>query len=109
MASKSELRQLEELMDTAQSYEDWLSAARDHDALTGKAEWRQEEPSVLYDHAQIRYRLDRLRKFRKQKDWTGLLYALNEGIHGNMGGMCKSVLYRQAKSGTKVVIEQYIQ
>ena len=109
MASKSELRQLEELMDTAQSYEDWLSAARDHDALTGKAEWRQEEPSELYDHAQIRYRLDRLRKFRKQKDWTGLLYALNEGIHGNMGGMGKSVLYRQAKSGTKVVIEQYIQ
>ena len=96
-------------MDTAQSYEDWLSAAREHDALTGKAEWRQEEPSELYDHAQIRYRLDRLRKFRKQKDWTGLLYALNEGIHGNMGGMGKSVLYRQAKSGTKVVIEQYIQ
>ena len=109
MASKSELRQLEEHMDTAQSYEDWLSAARDHDALTGKTEWRQEEPSELYDHAQIRYRLDRLRKFRKQKDWTGLLYALNEGIHGNMGGMGKSVLYRQAKSGTKLVIEQYIQ
>jgi predicted acylesterase/phospholipase RssA len=96
-------------MDLAESYEGWLSAARDHDALTGKAEWREEEPSELYDHAQIRYRLDRLRKFRKQKDWTGLLYALNEGIHGNMGGMGKSVLYRQAKSGTKVLVEKYIQ
>ena len=61
----------------------------------------------LYDHA-IRYRLDRLKKFRKQKDRIGLLYALNEGIHGNMGGMGKSV-YRQAKSGTKMLIEQYIQ
>ena len=109
MASKSELRQLEDHMDLAESYEGWLSAARDHDALTGKAEWREEEPSELYDHAQIRYRLDRLRKFRKQKDWTGLLYALNEGIHGNMGGMGKSVLYRQAKSGTKVLVEKYIQ
>ena len=109
MASKSELRQFEDQMDTAASYEDWLSAARDHDTLTGKAEWRQEEPSELYDHAQIRYRLDRLRKFRKQQDWTGLLYALNEGIHGNMGGMGKSVLYRQAKSGTKLLVEQYIQ
>ena len=38
-----------------------------------------------------------------------MLYALNEGIHGNMGGMGKSVLYRQAKSGTKVLVEQYIQ
>jgi predicted acylesterase/phospholipase RssA len=96
-------------MDLAESYEGWLSAARDHDALTGKNEWREEEPSDLYDHAQIRYRLDRLRKFRRQKDWTGLLYALNEGIHGNMGGMGKSVLYRQAKSGTKVLVEKYIQ
>ena len=109
MASKSELRQLENDMESATSYEAWLSAAQAHDEATGKAEWRQEEPSELYDHAQIRYRLDRLKKFRKQKDWTGLLYALNEGIHGNMGGMGKSVLYRQAKSGTKVLIEQYIQ
>ena len=109
MASKSELKQLEKDMDAAVSYDDWLSAAQAHDKATGKAEWRQEEPSELYDHAQIRYRLDRLRKFRKQKDWAGLLYALNEGIHGNMGGMGKSVLYRQAKSGTKVLIEQYIQ
>ncbi len=109
MAVKSELRQLEQDMEAAQCYEEWLTAAGAHDALTGKAEWRQEELSELYDHAQIRYRLDRLRKFRKRKDWTGLLYALNEGIHGNMGGMGKSVLYRQAKSGTKVLVEQYIQ
>ena len=109
MAVKSELRQLEQDMEAAQCYEEWLTAAGAHDALTGKAEWRQEELSELYDNAQIRYRLDRLRKFRKRKDWTGLLYALNEGIHGNMGGMGKSVLYRQAKSGTKVLVEQYIQ
>ena len=109
MTSKAELRRLQDDMDVAESYDDWLLAARAHDVLTGKAEWRQEEPSELYDHAQIRYRLDRLKKFRKQQDWQGLLYALNEGIHGNMGGMGKSVLYRQAKSGTKVLVEQYIQ
>ena len=109
MTSKADLRRLQDDMDVAESYDDWLLAARAHDALTGKAEWRQEEPSELYDHAQIRYRLDRLKKFRKQQDWQGLLYALNEGIHGNMGGMGKSVLYRQAKSGTKVLVEQYIQ
>ena len=109
MADKSELRQLEHDMELAESYEDWLTAAHSHDALTGMAEWRQEETSELYDHAQIRYRLDRLRKFRKREDWAGLLYALNEGIHGNMGGMGKSILYRRAKSGTKVLIERYIQ
>ena len=60
MTSKAELRRLEDHMDVAESYDDWLVAARAHDALTGKAEWREEEPSELYDHAQIRYRLDRL-------------------------------------------------
>jgi len=109
LADKSELRQLEHDMELAESYEDWLTAAHSHDALTGMAEWRQEETSELYDHAQIRYRLDRLRKFRKREDWAGLLYALNEGIHGNMGGMGKSILYRRAKSGTKALIERYIQ
>jgi TAG lipase/steryl ester hydrolase/phospholipase A2/LPA acyltransferase len=109
LAAKSELRQHEREMDLAVSYDEWFAAAEKHDAASGMSEWRLEEPSDLYDHAQIRYRLDRLRKFRKSKDWSGLLYALNEGIHGNMGGMGKSVLYRQAKSGTKVLIEQYIQ
>jgi len=109
LTAKSELRQYERDMDLAESYEEWLLAAESHDAASGMATWRKEEPSDLYDHAQIRYRLGRLRKCRKQKDWSGLLYALNEGIHGNMGGMGKSVLYRQAKSGTKVLIEQYIQ
>ena len=51
--------------------------------------------------------MDRLKKFRKQQDWQGLLYALNEGIHGNMGGMGKSVLYRRPRPGTKVLVEQY--
>ncbi len=109
MTTKSELRQHDRDMDLAVSYDEWFAAAEKHDAASGMSEWRLEEPSDLYDHAQIRYRLDRLRKFRKSKDWSGLLYALNEGIHGNMGGMGKSVLYRQAKSGTKVLIEQYIQ
>ncbi len=109
MTTKSELRQHDRDMDLAVSYDEWFAAAEKHDAASGMSEWRFEEPSDLYDHAQIRYRLDRLRKFRKSKDWSGLLYALNEGIHGNMGGMGKSVLYRQAKSGTKVLIEQYIQ
>ena len=109
MVSKIELRKLERNLSDALTYEDWRRAALAHDNLTGMSEWRNEEPSDLYDHAQIRYRLDRLKKFRRQKDWLKLLYALNEGIHGNMGGMGKSVLYRQAMSGTKILIEEYIQ
>jgi hypothetical protein len=57
---------------------------------------------------QIRLRLDRLRSLRVRNDYQGLLFTLNEGIHGNMGGMGRSSLYRRAKFGTKRLIEQYI-
>ena len=62
MTAKTELRQHERAMDLARSYEEWFAAAQAHDATSGMSEWRLEEPSDLYDHAQIRYRLDRLRK-----------------------------------------------
>ncbi|NNC54319.1 MAG: DUF3336 domain-containing protein, partial [Pseudomonadales bacterium] len=38
-----------------------------------------------------------------------LLFTLNEGIHGNMGGMGKARLYTKAKSGTKNLIVDYVE
>ena len=95
-------------MAEAGQYKEWLAAARSHDDLSGMTDWRHVEHTDLYDYAQIRLRLDRLRNLRARSDHQGLLYALNEGIHGNMGGMGKGVLYRMAKSGTKRLIEDYI-
>ena len=95
-------------MAQAGQYKEWLAAARSHDDLSGMTDWRHVEHTDLYDYAQIRLRLDRLRNLRARSDHQGLLYALNEGIHGNMGGMGKGVLYRMAKSGTKRLIEDYI-
>ena len=95
-------------MAEAGQYKEWLAAARSHDDLSGMTDWRHVEHTELYDYAQIRLRLDRLRNLRARSDHQGLLYALNEGIHGNMGGMGKGVLYRMAKSGTKRLIEDYI-
>jgi NTE family protein len=57
---------------------------------------------------QIRLRLDTLRSLRARHDYHGLLFALNEGIHGNMAGMGRSSLYLRANFGTKRLIEQYI-
>ena len=95
-------------MSVASSYDEWRSAAIEHDELSGMSDWREVEHTDLYDYAQIRLRLDRLKSLRARKDYQGLLFALNEGIHGNMGGMGKSVLYRMAKFGTKRLIEDYI-
>jgi len=109
MVGKSrKLKKLERTMDKCRSYEEWREAAIEHDEITGKRRWREVDQTKQYDYAQIRLRLDRIRSLRARHDHQGLLFTLNEGIHGNMGGMGRSSLYHQAKFGTKKLIEQYI-
>lgn len=108
-ASSNMLKTVENRMNQATNYAQWCDAASDHDMLTGAAHWKSQEETREYDHRQIRHRLNTLRLHRKNKDHTSLLFSLNEGIHGNMGGMGKSILYSHAKLGTKELIEEYVE
>ena len=107
MALKRSKRILKKL-NQAGSYEEWKKLAKAHDKATGMQAWKESEWSRLYDHAEIKLRLDTLRAHRANGDDEGLLFTLNEGIHGNMGGMGKSILYEKALFGTKNLIEDYI-
>jgi TAG lipase/steryl ester hydrolase/phospholipase A2/LPA acyltransferase len=102
------LRKLQAKMDKSHSYEEWSESAISHDEASGNKRWRQIDHTSQYDYAQIRLRLDRLRSLRSRHDYQGLMFTLNEGIHGNMAGMGRSSLYRRAQFGTKHLIEQYI-
>ncbi len=108
MRKSRKLKKLEKRMYNAGSYADWLEAAIEHDNISGARRWREVDQTSQYDYGQIRMRLDRLRSLRARQDHHGLLYTLNEGIHGNMGGMGRDSLYRRANFGTKLLIEQYI-
>lgn len=101
-------KQLEQRMRSADNYEQWTSAAKAYDDLLGLSQWRKMDQTRLYDHVSIRYRLDRLRALRSRHDDIGLLFTLNEGIHGNMGGMGKAAVHSRAKFGTKHLIEDYV-
>ena len=90
------------------SYSAWVKAAKAHDLATGKVKWRKTVRSPLYDYPAIERRLKELKVLRKARDHRGLLYTLNQGIHGNIGGMGSSKLYRQSKFGTKNLITDYI-
>ena len=109
MRKSRKLKQLQKQMDMADSYSEWTSVAIEHDELSGAKRWREVDQTSKYDYSQIRLRLDRLRSLRARHDYQGLLFTLNEGIHGNMGGMGRSTLYRKANFGTKRLIEQYIE
>lgn len=99
---------LEQRMAEADTFDEWYALAAQHDALSGAAEWREQEETRLYDHENIKLRLRQLQRLRRKRDDHGLLFVLNEGIHGNMEGMGKAQLYRRAKCGTKRLIEDYI-
>ena len=93
----------------ASSYAEWLDAAKAWDSANGLDRWRLKDHTGQYDHVSIRIRLDRLQSLKARHDTKGLLFTLNEGIHGNMGGMGKAGLYGHALSGTKRLVENYIE
>lgn len=92
----------------AETYEEWREAALRHDRVHGLESWKSEDESRLYDFESIRTRLERLKRLRAKKDVHGLLFALNEGIHGNMSGMGGAALYGKSKFGTKQLIVDYV-
>ena len=105
----SRLKKLEAAMASAVTYDEWRDAAIAHDEASGAARWKNIDQSRRYDFVSIRSRLDHLRNLRARQDDRGLLFTLNEGIHGNMGGMGTAALYGKAKFGTKKLIENYVE
>ena len=104
----SKTQKLEYAMAEAKSYEEWREAAIEHDEASGVYEWVESDESKHFDYASIRRRLDRLRRLRESGDYSRLLFALNEGIHGNIDGMGRRALYGKAKFGTKKLIMDFV-
>lgn len=95
-------------MSDAHTYEEWKAAALADDERTGAAQWRRIDESRRYDYKVIRRRLQEVRQVKASGDPHQVLYYLNEGIHGNMGGMGSAKLYKKAKFGTKDLVTTYI-
>ena len=96
-------------MAEAESYEEWQEAALAYDERNGLQRWKQGERSRRFDYISIRRRLEALQLMRRADDNHGLLFTLNEGIHGNLGGMGNPSLYQKAKFGTKQMIVDYVE
>ena len=99
-------KRYEKDMAAATSYKEWKRAAIACDKQSGLARWKSDDKSEQYDFTSIRRRLRRLRKLRAKKDYAGVLFALNEGVHGNIDGMGRAELYGRAKFGTKKLKQQ---
>lgn len=104
----SATERLQAQMDAATSYEEWTEAAIAHDEQSGVVKWKTSDESKHFDYASIRKRLRKLKRLRAKGDCAGILFALNEGVHGNIGGMGHPRLYGKSKFGTKKLIVDYV-
>ncbi|QSP93878.1 DUF3336 domain-containing protein [Marinobacter salinisoli] len=101
-------QELQRSIHTATSYQQWHEAAQALDKLSGAEKWRHQDESQFYDYCDIRSRYEQLRELLDENNHEELLYVLNEGIHGNMSGMGRPILYNYALTGTKQVIDDYV-
>lgn len=92
----------------AANYLEWLEAATSLDRLEGKDKWRQKEESTDYDYRLIASRAALLHGLRRKKDYDQLVFRLREELHGNLGNMANPALYQEARSGSKVLINDYL-
>ena len=95
-------------MNNAESYDEWREAAIAHDRASGVRKWVESDKSKHFDYASIRRRLRRLQRLRRAGDHARLLFALNEGVHGNIDGIGRRALYGKAMYGTKHLIMKYV-
>ena len=107
-SNASKISHVEKAMEDAASYKNWKALALEHDSISGREDWKRAEKTNSYDYASIRSRLNTLRDLRARQDFSGLLFALNEGIHGNQGAMGRAALFENSKFGTKHLIEEYV-
>lgn len=106
--SKRQLRARLRELEQAPDYASWREIAQELDRLEGLDAWREESASPLYDYRLIRERLEEMRRLRRAGDVRRLVFALHEGLHGNIGNIANPALYAVARAGTKRLIEQYV-
>ena len=102
------LRRCEDAMAQATDYAGWSEAAREHDRLSGAADWQEQAESSDYDYRLIQARLDELRVLRRHGEVARLVFCLHEGLHGNLGNIANPALYTQCRFGTKRLLTDYL-
>jgi TAG lipase/steryl ester hydrolase/phospholipase A2/LPA acyltransferase len=99
---------LEKALTRAKTYQEWIESAQALDKLEGKDRWRLEPESDEYDYRLLTSRIRLFRKLCRQNDYDQLIFRLREELHGNIGNMANPILYQHARSGTKKLINDYL-
>ncbi|ORY86201.1 putative esterase of the alpha-beta hydrolase superfamily, partial [Protomyces lactucae-debilis] len=93
----------------AKSYEEYEKAALALDYLEGRYLWKADAVSPHYDSELVQVRLDELRLARSSNNFERVLFLLRTTLSRQLGDMGNPKLYAYTHTGTKFLIEEYIE
>ncbi|KAK6347351.1 hypothetical protein TWF696_007419 [Orbilia brochopaga] len=100
---------LQARLKNAKTHAEWIEAATLLDELDGNNRWKSESDSSEYDARQVKARLDQLEDARISGDIGRMLFLVRTTLTRHLGGMGNVELYRHSYTGTKYLIESYIE
>ncbi|KAK6332949.1 hypothetical protein TWF718_010777 [Orbilia javanica] len=100
---------LQARLKNAKTHTEWIEAATLLDELDGNNRWKSESESSEYDANQVKARLDQLEDARISGDIGRMLFLIRTTLTRHLGGMGNVELYRHSYTGTKYLIESYIE
>jgi len=103
------IKQVEKQMRLASSYGEWKRCAELADKLQGADVWRQDPDCRFYDREVLQHRIDELNELMAKGDIFYLIFTLRGGLSRPQYGMLHEGLYSKALSGTKVMVEDYLE
>ncbi|KAI1174448.1 acyl transferase/acyl hydrolase/lysophospholipase [Nemania sp. FL0916] len=95
-------------MHSAESASQWDTAASELDILDGNEEWKADISAGDYNPDILAMRLRDLDEARNAGDMRAMMHLVRTALSRDLGGMGNIDLYRHSYSGTKRLIERYV-
>jgi len=105
--NKADISYWYKVLNSANSYDEWKTAAERLDELEGNNEWKRQRTSPLYDHNRLGERIRRMHELEVDDKIESVIFWLRSGLLRNLGGIGNRRLYDHCHLGTKYIIEQH--
>lgn len=106
--NKKQIKQLQQSLTTANTYNDWRTTALKLDVLLGNDRWRAKDESSFYPYELLREQIQHLEYLRNRHDPKQLVSYMQESLHRTLGELVDPNLYNVALAGTKFLIRDYL-
>lgn len=101
-------RQLKNRLESSECAEEYQEIALELDSLLHNDTWKDNLITNKYDYRLIHERLKDLRDARINNDTRRVMSLLRAGMLRNFGGISNKSLFNKTFTGTKTIIEQYV-